>query len=74
MVGEVLPTITTMFNEVFNLFGRIFTEFDAWLFFLGGFVIYMSYRFLLAPIIGTAIGVGASDTVKKIRSKGNKEG
>lgn len=69
MVNEVFPTVSMLFSECLNLFDRVFTELGAWAFFLGGFFIFLTYRFLLRPIMGSAVTIGASDTVKKMRPK-----
>lgn len=71
MVADVFPTVLELFDECLNLFGRVFDEFNAWGFFFGGFTVFLSYRFLLRPIMGAYVSSGASDTVKKMRKKDN---
>ena len=62
MVRDVIPTIANMFGQVLNLFDRIFTGLGAWEFFFGGFLIVLTYRFLLIPLFGSS---GSSDKVRK---------
>lgn len=70
MVGNVLPTVATLFSKVIELFDRVFSELGAWQFFFGGFIIYLSYRFLLIPLFG---GGGSSDKARKKTSTADME-
>lgn len=72
MVNEVFPTVALLFSECINLFERVFDGLGAWGFFFGAFIIFLSYRLLLRPIMGAYVSAGASDTVKKIRQKDKK--
>lgn len=61
MVADVFPTVYRVFSEVIQLFDRVFTDFGAWPFFFGGYIIFLTYRFLLVPLFGS----GGSDQVRK---------
>lgn len=77
MVNDVFPTIIQLFNNVLVLFERVFSSLGAWAIFISGFVVFTLYRLLLRPIMGAAVSIGASDTVKKVRmenKKNNKKG
>lgn len=70
MVGNVLPTVATLFSEVIELFDRVFSELGAWQFFFGGFIIYLSYRFLLVPLFSSG---GSSDKARQKTSSDSTE-
>lgn len=61
MVADVIPTVYSIFSEVIQLFDRVFTKFGAWQFFFGGYIIFLTYRFLLVPLFGST----GSDKVRK---------
>lgn len=62
MVADVFPTVYMLFEQVVDLFDRVFVGLGAWGFFLGGFIAFLTYRFLLVPLYGSG---GASDKVRK---------
>lgn len=66
-VISVRMMISDMFEQIIELFVRVFSEFGAWDWFFGGFTIFVAYRFLLVPMIGGS--VGSSDKAKKTNKK-----
>lgn len=70
MVNDVVPTVALLFGKVIELFDRVFTDFGAWPFFFGGFIMFLTYRFLLVPLYGKS---GSSDTARKKTKTSNMD-
>lgn len=61
--------VLSIFGSVFELFDRVYSEFDAWGLVIGAVTVYTIYRFLLKPIVGGSLASGSSDKAKKNREE-----
>ena len=63
MVQEVSLVLGSMFAKIMLLVDKIYSSLGGWDLFLGGFTIFLCYRFLLVPLLGGKSG--SSDKAKK---------
>lgn len=65
MITDVIPVLTNMFVQLFNVLDTIYTYLGAWSILLGAMIVYTLVRMLIIPLLGGNLSGGASDTVQK---------
>lgn len=63
MVQEITVALAEMFAKILQIVDKIYSSLGGWDLFIGAFIIYLSYRFLLIPLLGGK--AGSSDKAKK---------
>lgn len=70
MVAQTMNICVQGISAVFAWMEYIFMQLGTGFWIIGAFMIFSIFRLLINPVIGSAVSSGASDTVKKMKNKG----
>jgi len=73
MVAQTMNMCIQGISASFTWMEYIFAQLDTGYWILGAFMIFSIYRLLIRPVIGSAVSSGASDTVRKLKNKGDEK-